>query len=146
MKEDDGAEDDDETDGSQQRALCPAASRDLQERQKASPSIPRVLRPGASLPRQPGDKGLCFSPRPGVGPEDRIQVLRLLHSVRSEHPFHAARDVEKADLPVEKSVQDRKSTRLNSSHVKISYAVFCLKKKKKSRQHTRHPLTTRTLH
>src|SRR5438874_9674306 len=27
---------------------------------------------------------------------------------------------------------DRKSTRLNSSHVEISYAVFCLKKKKKS--------------
>src|SRR5699024_12514249 len=27
-------------------------------------------------------------------------------------------------------VQDRKSTRLNSSHVSISYAVFCLKKKK----------------
>src|SRR5690606_12893865 len=29
------------------------------------------------------------------------------------------------------SEKDRKSTRLNSSHVKISYAVFCLKKKKK---------------
>src|SRR5690606_39334069 len=28
-------------------------------------------------------------------------------------------------------LEDRKSTRLNSSHVKISYAVFCLKKKKK---------------
>src|SRR5690606_39966789 len=28
-------------------------------------------------------------------------------------------------------IGDRKSTRLNSSHVKISYAVFCLKKKKK---------------
>src|SRR5438874_8438514 len=28
---------------------------------------------------------------------------------------------------------DRKSTRLNSSHVEISYAVFCLKKKKKSK-------------
>src|SRR5690606_39932841 len=28
--------------------------------------------------------------------------------------------------------QDRKSTRLNSSHVKISYAVFCLKKKKET--------------
>src|SRR5690606_40068466 len=28
--------------------------------------------------------------------------------------------------------KDRKSTRLNSSHVKISYAVFCLKKKKQS--------------
>src|SRR2546426_8345305 len=31
--------------------------------------------------------------------------------------------------------QDRKSTRLNSSHLVISYAVFCLKKKKKKSQH-----------
>src|SRR5438874_3920343 len=31
--------------------------------------------------------------------------------------------------------RDRKSTRLNSSHVEISYAVFCLKKKKKSKIH-----------
>src|SRR5437870_10152482 len=31
-------------------------------------------------------------------------------------------------------VQDRKSTRLNSSHVAISYAVFCLKKKKKKKE------------
>src|SRR5690606_7331306 len=30
------------------------------------------------------------------------------------------------------TAKDRKSTRLNSSHVKISYAVFCLKKKKKT--------------
>src|SRR5437870_12659228 len=30
-----------------------------------------------------------------------------------------------------RKLQDRKSTRLNSSHVAISYAVFCLKKKKK---------------
>src|SRR5690606_40557992 len=30
--------------------------------------------------------------------------------------------------------RDRKSTRLNSSHVKISYAVFCLKKKKNKKQ------------
>src|SRR2546426_11246574 len=30
------------------------------------------------------------------------------------------------------AVQDRKSTRLNSSHLVISYAVFCLKKKKKT--------------
>src|SRR5207302_8935001 len=33
------------------------------------------------------------------------------------------------------STTDRKSTRLNSSHVKISYAVFCLKKKKKKKKH-----------
>src|SRR5437899_8738353 len=31
-------------------------------------------------------------------------------------------------------LKDRKSTRLNSSHLGISYAVFCLKKKKKNRQ------------
>src|SRR5690349_22781716 len=31
---------------------------------------------------------------------------------------------------------DRKSTRLNSSHVEISYAVFCLKKKKKKNKYT----------
>src|SRR5207249_7046973 len=31
-------------------------------------------------------------------------------------------------------IRDRKSTRLNSSHVSISYAVFCLKKKKKKKQ------------
>src|SRR5258708_14075491 len=34
-------------------------------------------------------------------------------------------------------VQDRKSTRLNSSHQIISYAVFCLKKKKTTRQDAR---------
>src|SRR2546426_6874082 len=33
-------------------------------------------------------------------------------------------------------VLDRKSTRLNSSHLVISYAVFCLKKKKKEREMT----------
>src|SRR5690349_22519431 len=32
---------------------------------------------------------------------------------------------------------DRKSTRLNSSHVEISYAVFCLKKKNKQRRNNR---------
>src|SRR5699024_11932911 len=33
------------------------------------------------------------------------------------------------------SKTDRKSTRLNSSHVSISYAVFCLKKKKNKKNH-----------
>src|SRR3989442_11834945 len=46
----------------------------------------------------------------------------------------------------EPRTRDRKSTRLNSSHVRISYAVFCLKKKKNAdgagpllRKHTREP-------
>src|SRR5256885_8450014 len=34
---------------------------------------------------------------------------------------------------------DRKSTRLNSSHLVISYAVFCLKKKKKNRERPQTP-------
>src|SRR5947207_7918946 len=40
----------------------------------------------------------------------------------------------------ELEIQDRKSTRLNSSHTVISYAVFCLKKKKKKqRQNENRP-------
>src|SRR5690349_23411677 len=35
---------------------------------------------------------------------------------------------------IARMVGDRKSTRLNSSHVEISYAVFCLKKKKKKKK------------
>src|SRR2546430_7378320 len=35
------------------------------------------------------------------------------------------------DVPQRRPDRDRKSTRLNSSHSQISYAVFCLKKKKK---------------
>src|SRR5436309_8607137 len=40
---------------------------------------------------------------------------------------------------------DRKSTRLNSSHVKISYAVFCLKKKKKQTESTTTSISPRSI-
>src|SRR5690554_556581 len=40
---------------------------------------------------------------------------------------------------------DRKSTRLNSSHVRISYAVFCLKKKNKESENYTHSKTTMTI-
>src|SRR5262245_65354985 len=39
---------------------------------------------------------------------------------------------------------DRKSTRLNSSHLGISYAVFCLKKKKKKNKNTNHNIYNQT--
>src|SRR5690554_7742855 len=42
--------------------------------------------------------------------------------------------------------QDRKSTRLNSSHVRISYAVFCLKKKKKIKKTMKHCYKNYTVH
>src|SRR5256885_10710105 len=53
--------------------------------------------------------------------------------------FRSGLDVEDLDQGVRdrnhgppRGLEDRKSTRLNSSHLVISYAVFCLKKKKKS--------------
>src|SRR5436305_6591121 len=49
---------------------------------------------------------------------------RFHHSVRRH--AHAGR----VQRPPRPACADRKSTRLNSSHVRISYAVFCLKKKK----------------
>src|SRR3989442_2068386 len=52
---------------------------------------------------------------------------------RLGHPARGAAEQAQVDrLLLERQEQDRKSTRLNSSHVRISYAVFCLKKKKKS--------------
>src|SRR5437773_9333615 len=45
----------------------------------------------------------------------------------------------------ERHPRDRKSTRLNSSHITISYAVFCLKKKKKIHNTQQHTTTYHTL-
>src|SRR5438874_10777427 len=62
------------------------------------------------------------------------------HSVRVQHIQSASRRPDGDDTSTRgydvglgrASGGDRKSTRLNSSHVEISYAVFCLKKKKKN--------------
>src|SRR5690606_41661181 len=43
--------------------------------------------------------------------------------------FHPIKSRDPQLLRIPLGIRDRKSTRLNSSHVKISYAVFCLKKK-----------------
>src|SRR2546430_12463426 len=53
----------------------------------------------------------------------------------SRHALHQAA-VAAHDVNVVVEDRDRKSTRLNSSHSQISYAVFCLKKKKKKPKHT----------
>src|SRR5262245_65060399 len=52
---------------------------------------------------------------------------------RDHHRQHDEQQDRVADPPQH---QDRKSTRLNSSHLGISYAVFCLKKKKKKKKKT----------
>src|SRR5947209_14468606 len=51
----------------------------------------------------------------------------------------ASFDVSAGQVELGELLADRKSTRLNSSHANISYAVFCLKKKKKKiKQHYIH--------
>src|SRR5256885_3411597 len=50
---------------------------------------------------------------------------------RSITPPQQQRVLENRFFPTDWTDSDRKSTRLNSSHLVISYAVFCLKKKKK---------------
>src|SRR2546430_11102030 len=61
----------------------------------------------------------------GVG-EEQLAIENLWKELVEMHPRVFAAKA-KHVLPF----QDRKSTRLNSSHSQISYAVFCLKKKKK---------------
>src|SRR5690554_7517932 len=60
---------------------------------------------------------------------------------------HLVKELAKAsDAPENgKEKRDRKSTRLNSSHVRISYAVFCLKKKKKQVRENKKMKTTRSM-
>src|SRR5690554_7324083 len=48
-----------------------------------------------------------------------------------DHPIDPDTACYRTCLIILERYEDRKSTRLNSSHVRISYAVFCLKKKKK---------------
>src|SRR5256886_4033641 len=68
----------------------------------------------------------------------RRRLLRLQHG-RAEHrdgrsAGQAARRAG-TDVQTQESHADRKSTRLNSSHSQISYAVFCLKKKKTKKKY-----------
>src|SRR5206468_10626882 len=61
----------------------------------------------------------------GRAPEDLFHPSHVAVGVLHRRAFRPAHDDQ------EEAAIDRKSTRLNSSHDQISYAVFCLKKKKK---------------
>src|SRR3712207_6872906 len=71
------------------------------------------------------DAGLELQRRPRVA----LEVLGLLGLRERPRPDVAVAHDEPQRHEVREAV-DRKSTRLNSSHANISYAVFCLKKKK----------------
>src|SRR5258707_9857705 len=62
-------------------------------------------------------------------PDAWQRVLRAQHVVPHHHLQGPAAG--RPGRPAAGPCRDRKSTRLNSSHANISYAVFCLKKKKK---------------
>src|SRR2546427_3771188 len=79
-----------------------------------------------------GHHGRCRSP----AHQDRLRGARILERdlVLREVLAHVPEEDGARQL-----ILDRKSTRLNSSHSQISYAVFCLKKKKKTRPQDTHP-------
>src|SRR2546430_8880257 len=62
----------------------------------------------------------------------------VAHRVALVEGVRQDRDEERGHEAAAPEPQDRKSTRLNSSHSQISYAVFCLKKKKKKKYTKRH--------
>src|SRR3712207_7267570 len=69
---------------------------------------------------------LFRSPRPRMAMEYRCpETFPLLHKLQYPAALLSASSTGIVDKPF----LDRKSTRLNSSHANISYAVFCLKKK-----------------
>src|SRR5437870_9486015 len=65
---------------------------------------------------------------------DRAELPESVYEERAHPELVSGGDVARYGALVRARLRDRKSTRLNSSHVAISYAVFCLKKKKKRRQ------------
>src|SRR5436309_12672899 len=70
--------------------------------------------------------------------EQLLQAVRTGGQVRGDRVLPVPVPVE-AGFDLEPSHADQiGSTRLNSSHVKISYAVFCLKKKRRRKQYSKH--------
>src|SRR3712207_8540959 len=76
----------------------------------------------AGVPEQPLERERALRVELGVLEQDGVAE----HQVRAGRPHHLVQRV----VPRLDGQQDRKSTRLNSSHANISYAVFCLKKTK----------------
>src|SRR2546427_1887205 len=86
---------------------------------------------------EPADRGEPFPEHHRALRDRRGNGIAHIHAHTDRQPLQSlavptalAQDARELALPQ----QDRKSTRLNSSHSQISYAVFCLKKKKKTRE------------
>src|SRR4051812_49666690 len=89
------------------------------------------------MPRRLGDAHLGGH----AGLERAVGVLDL--AARGQPPrLGIERGTDPGDALDPQTRRDRNSTRLNSSHMSISYAVFCLKKKKKTTEQTLLPIQT----
>src|SRR5690348_17787971 len=81
-----------------------------------------TLFPYTTLFRSQGERQVARADVDAVDPVDREHGVEVV-----QRALHLDHDHD------QRPVGDRKSTRLNSSHPSISYAVFCLKKKKKKK-------------
>src|SRR5258705_10291643 len=70
----------------------------------------------------------------------KLEELQAKHALIGEVRGMGLMQAHTAHFADERMLRDRKSTRLNSSHLGISYAVFCFKKKKQEDTHTVKPL------
>src|SRR5256886_16419522 len=84
-----------------------------------------TLFPYTTLFRSRADRPMALGPSPRTATPSRDHDGRVSHDPAPARPLGGGRDRRR-----EGPGPDRKSTRLNSSHSQISYAVFCLKKKK----------------
>src|SRR5688572_31464008 len=64
-------------------------------------------------------------------PKQNVAAIDFYSRIRPDIPYGIMDDKDSIFDTDRNNFADRKSTRLNSSHSQISYAVFCLKKKKK---------------
>src|SRR5690242_21277246 len=78
-----------------------------------------------------GARGAADAMDIGLGHVRQIEIHDMADAVDVDAAGSDVGGDERADL----AGTDRKSTRLNSSHMSISYAVFCLKKKKKKNKY-----------
>src|SRR5699024_11834918 len=92
--------------------------------------------PGSGIAQGPEEGILGRTDRLEAGVDARTHLLELRPDLAGEPPrtqrlprIRTAEEDSDAVLDRIHAEEDRKSTRLNSSHVSISYAVFCLKKK-----------------